>query len=231
MSSSPDSSQSKIPAINAAATTSVHHAQISDFGTYNRFYRGGSRSGIRSTPQAEQMLHKVPPSHRSGATSAEAVKNTDLYIGDKDASHVISHKNGGSGDPQNMVWESSKANRARGGENMSIADREFRGEMALRQLAGGAPSRITGGSKRRDRGGSYGGSLFDDDPMLTGDAGRNFYSRSCPRNPERYNLGGSYGWSYGVRNYHDRCGLSSCCSSLNSGFSPLANSRSRGNGV
>ena len=123
MSSSPDSSQSKIPAINAAATTSVHHAQISDFGTYNRFYRGGSRSGIRSTPQAEQMLHKVPPSHRSGATSAEAVRNTERYLLDKDGSHVISHKNGGSGDPQNMVWESSKANRGRGGENMSIADR------------------------------------------------------------------------------------------------------------
>ena len=134
MSSSSDSSQFDLdaqPAMDsdataatyAAATTSVHHAQISNFDISSPFYRGGMRSGVRSTIEAEQMLHKVPPSYRSGTTPAEATANTQSYLSGKDASHVISHKNGGSGNPQNMTWEAAGANRARGSNNMSFADR------------------------------------------------------------------------------------------------------------
>jgi hypothetical protein len=83
VSSSSDSSQFDLdaqPAMDsdataatyAAATTSVHHAQISNFDISSPFYRGGMRSGVRSTIEAEQMLHKVPPSYRSGTTPAEA---------------------------------------------------------------------------------------------------------------------------------------------------------------
>lgn len=110
-------------AVNAAATTSVHHAQIADFGKNHRFYRSGLRSGTRSTAQAEQMLHKVPPSHRAGATPGDAVAQTEQYLQGKDASHGISHKNGGSGNPRNLKWEDATQNRARGGQNMSGADR------------------------------------------------------------------------------------------------------------
>ena len=110
-------------AANAAGTATVHHAQIGDFGVNHSVYRGGMRSGVRSTAQAEQMLHKVPPSHRAGATPSEAIGNTQQYLQGKDASHVISHKNGGSSDPQNLTWEAAAQNRARGSQNMSGADR------------------------------------------------------------------------------------------------------------
>lgn len=110
-------------ATNAAGTTSVNHAQISDFGKNHGFYDRGMRSGTRSTFQAEQMLNKIPPGQRSGATAAEATANANRYLDGKDASHIISHKNGGSGDPTNLTWEASSPNRARGGNNMSMADR------------------------------------------------------------------------------------------------------------
>lgn len=119
----PTPTPSTAAAANTAGTTSVHHAQISDFGVNHGFYRGGMRSGVRSTAQAEQMLHKVPPSHRAGTTPGEAVGNTQQYLQGKDASHVISHKNGGSSDPHNLKWEPAAPNRARGSQNMSGADR------------------------------------------------------------------------------------------------------------
>lgn len=110
-------------AFNAAANSKIHHADLSDLplSTARKLYRGGVRSGepFRSRVEANEMLHKVPPSQRAGADSSSAAGNTQNYLSDKHASHVKPHSKGGSNHPKNIKWENAKDNMARGNKPMS----------------------------------------------------------------------------------------------------------------
>jgi hypothetical protein len=113
-------------AINAAATTKIHHASLQDISnisksTADRLSKGGIRPGepIRTRIEAQQMLEKIPPSQRAGMDSKSASKNVEKYLSDKHASHIKPHSQGGSNDSSNIKWENGKDNIARGGKPMT----------------------------------------------------------------------------------------------------------------
>lgn len=113
---------------NAAASSKVHHARLDDiksFATskFRHLQRGGIRKRLgRNTDEMQQMLDKIPPSQRAGSDGQSAAENVKNYLSDKDASHVISHKNGGSNHPDNIKWENKSINRARGDRNMTRSE-------------------------------------------------------------------------------------------------------------
>jgi hypothetical protein len=83
-------------------------------------HRGGIRSGTGRTPaEAQQMLDKIPPSQRAGVNQQTAAQNAKQYLVDKDASHIQSHNQGGSSNPDNILWENKSINRARGDKHMT----------------------------------------------------------------------------------------------------------------
>lgn len=110
-------------AVNAAATTNIHHANLQDLplSTARRLYKGGIRPGepTRTRVQAQEMLDKIPPSQRAGIDGKSAASNAEQYLSDKHASHIKPHSKGGSNDPSNIKWENGKANIARGGKTMT----------------------------------------------------------------------------------------------------------------
>ena len=67
----------------------------------------------------QQLLEKIPPSQRSGFNNESAANQVKQYLSDKDASHIQSHRNGGSNNPDNIKWENSSLNRSRGSRNMT----------------------------------------------------------------------------------------------------------------
>jgi hypothetical protein len=112
-------------AFNAAANSEVYHARLEDIAQFipekiNHLRRGGIRSGLgRTEAQMQQMLDKVPPSQRAGVDGQTAAYKVKEYLSDKDASHIKSHKRGGSGNSDNIKWENKSINRARGDRNMT----------------------------------------------------------------------------------------------------------------
>ncbi|MEC4817537.1 MAG: hypothetical protein SAK29_30345 [Scytonema sp. PMC 1069.18] len=110
-------------AVNAAATTNIHHANLQDLrlAAARRLYKGGIRPGepIRTTTQAQQMLEKIPPSARTGVDGKSAASNAEKYLSDKHASHIKPHSQGGSNHPSNIKWENAKDNIARGDQHMT----------------------------------------------------------------------------------------------------------------
>jgi len=112
-------------ALNAAASTQVHHAKLSDLKQYTpeklgHLQRGGIRNGTgRNEVQAQQMLDRIPPSLRTGVDNQSAASKVKEYLIDKDASHITPHSKGGSSHPDNLKWESKAANRARGDQQMN----------------------------------------------------------------------------------------------------------------
>ena len=110
-------------AVNAAATTNIHHANLQDLplSTARRLYKGGIRSGEppRTRLQAQEMLEKIPPSQRAGIDGKSLASNAEKYIDGKHASHIEPHSKGGSNNPNNIKWENAKDNIARGDKTMS----------------------------------------------------------------------------------------------------------------
>ena len=111
--------------VNVAADINVHHAQLGDIRQYtpeklSHLQRGGIRDGAgRTEAQTQQMLDKIPAADRSGVDAQSAAEKVKDYLSDKDASHIKPHSKGGSGHPDNIKWESSGANRARGDNDMT----------------------------------------------------------------------------------------------------------------
>jgi hypothetical protein len=112
-------------AFNAAATAKIYHALLEDISKFtpdkfNHLQRGGIREGAgRNLAEMQEMLDKIPASQRAGIDSESAAYKVKEYLLDKDASHVISHHNGGSDNPNNIKWENKSVNRARGDKNMT----------------------------------------------------------------------------------------------------------------
>lgn len=110
-------------AINAVATTNIHHVQLCDLplSTLNKLRRGGIRPGeaIRTITQARKMLDKVPYSQQAGIDGNFAGASTKKYLSDKDASHIKPHSKGGSNHPKNIKWENAQDNRFRGNKAMT----------------------------------------------------------------------------------------------------------------
>ena len=112
-------------ALNAAAQAKIYHAQLKDIVRFtpdkiNHLRKGGIRQGAsRSTAEMQQLLDKVPPSQRAGLDRQSAAYKVKEYLSDKDASHITSHNQGGSGHPNNIKWEHKSPNRARGDRNMT----------------------------------------------------------------------------------------------------------------
>lgn len=78
-------------------------------------YRAGLRSGEMARSEAEvlRLFRKVP-----GATLMQASSQTiRQFLANKDASHIVSHQNGGSAQASNIFWELKGINRARGARN------------------------------------------------------------------------------------------------------------------
>ncbi|MHC5672693.1 hypothetical protein [Nostoc sp.] len=110
-------------AVNAAATTNIHHANLQDLplSAARRLYKGGIRPGepTRTRVQAQEMLEKIPPSQRAGVDGKSAASNAEQYLSDKHASHIKPHSKGGSNNPNNIKWENAKDNITRGDKTMS----------------------------------------------------------------------------------------------------------------
>ena len=146
-------------AFNAAASPKVHHARLEDIINFtpekiNHLRRGGIRNGAgRNTAEMQQMLDKVPPSQRAGVDGQSAARNVKNYLSDKDASHIISHKNGGPNHPDNIKWENQLINRKRGGHNMTrSAQRELNVTAQFNNLTGA----IKAGLRAAPRGAAIG---------------------------------------------------------------------------
>jgi len=111
--------------VNAAANCHVHHVTLNDIALnisekVNHLYRGGIRQGASRTDlQAQQMVDKIPASHRAGVDGKSAAARTKEYLSNKDASHIKPHSKGGSTDPSNLKWEDRSPNRLRGDKPMT----------------------------------------------------------------------------------------------------------------
>lgn len=94
----------------AAAINKIHHANLEDISKFtpDKFHhlqRGSIREGVgRNIAEMQEMLDKIPASHRAGIESESAAYKVKEYLSDKDASHVISHNNGGSGSSHNIKF-------------------------------------------------------------------------------------------------------------------------------
>ena len=111
--------------INASASSHVHHVTLEDIAQFTpekvkHVYRGGIRQGAsRTDTYAQQMVDKIPASQRAGVDGQSAAARTKEYLYKKDASHIEPHSKGGSAHPDNMKWENSSTNRARGDKTMT----------------------------------------------------------------------------------------------------------------
>ena len=120
---SEDSNRNSV--FNAAANSHVHHVTLEDISQFipekvNHIYRGGIRQGTsRTDTHAQQMVDKIPASQRAGVDGQSAAARTKEYLYKKDASHIEPHSKGGSAHPDNMKWENSSTNRARGDKTMT----------------------------------------------------------------------------------------------------------------
>jgi hypothetical protein len=110
-------------AVNAAATTKIHHANLQDLpsSAARRLYKGGIRpnESPRTGLQAQEMLEKIPPSQRAGIDGKSAASSAEKYLDGKHASHIEPHSKAGSNHPNNIKWENAKDNIARGDKTMS----------------------------------------------------------------------------------------------------------------
>jgi hypothetical protein len=108
-----------------AASIKVTHATLQNLKDFtpekvNQVVRGGIRKGAsRTVAEAQQMIDKIPPFERAGADGRAAAEKVKTYLKDKDASHIQSHQQGGSGKPDNLLWENKGSNRARGDRAMT----------------------------------------------------------------------------------------------------------------
>jgi hypothetical protein len=130
-------------AFNAAANSEVYHARLEDITQFTpekigHLRRGGIRNGAgRTEAQMQQMLDKVPPSQKAGVDGQAAAYKVKEYLSDKDASHIKSHNNGGSSNPDNIKWENKSINRARGDRNMTRQEqRNLNATAQLENLTG-----------------------------------------------------------------------------------------------
>jgi hypothetical protein len=149
----PDDSQ-RNSAFNAAASSQVHHAQLSDIQQYTpeklgHLQRGGIRKGIgRSEAQAQQMLDKIPSSQRAGVDGQTATSKVKEYLVDKDASHVAPHSKGGSSHLDNIKWENKAANRARGDQPMTRQEQmKIDAKVKIDNISGALKSGLEAASK------------------------------------------------------------------------------------
>jgi hypothetical protein len=107
--------------VNAAANIHVHHVTLQDIKQYTpekvgHVWKGGIRKEaipIRTDTKAQQMVDKIPASHRAGVDGKSAAARVKDYLSDKDASHIIARNKGGSSDPSNLKWEERIPNRTR----------------------------------------------------------------------------------------------------------------------
>lgn len=99
------------------------------------------------------MLDKVPPSQRAGVDGQSAAYKVKEYLSDKDASHIKSHNNGGSSNPDNIKWENKSINRARGGRNMT---RQEQGKLDFTALSENLTGAIKAGFQAAPKGAAIG---------------------------------------------------------------------------
>ena len=141
-------------AFNAVATAKVYHARLEDINKFtpdkfNHIQRGGIREGAgRNIAQMQEMLDKIPASQRAGIDNESAAYKVKEYLSDKDASHITSHNNGGSGSPNNIKWENKSINRARGDNNMTHQEQiELSFQAQLDNLTGAVKAGIKSAPK------------------------------------------------------------------------------------
>ncbi len=155
-------------AVNVAATTSVEHIQLQDLpvNAVPKLYKGGVRPGesLRTRVEAQEMLNKIPPSHRAGIDSTSAGQNAQRYLSNKHASHIKPHSKGGSNHPKNIKWENAKDNIARGGKPMSWQEQmRLDAKWHFDNLAGG----VKAGIKAAPFGAAIGAATTTPFSMLT----------------------------------------------------------------
>jgi hypothetical protein len=122
--------QSSINAVFVAAGTKITHATLQNLKDatpekVSHVVRGGIREGAgRTAAEAQQMIDKIPASQRAGVDGQSAAQNAKDYLKGKDASHIEAHSKGGSGKPDNLLWEDKSPNRARGDRPMSNQEQQ-----------------------------------------------------------------------------------------------------------
>ena len=105
---------------------------------YSPYFQRGMRDGRRSQELAEEFcMRHVPRSVRERGRGA-----VERFLARKDASHIVSHRNGGSSHPRNLVLEDRSLNRARQGRDMTrteVRDANRANRADARRIAGPGP--------------------------------------------------------------------------------------------
>lgn len=97
-------------------------SQIESQHLLERLARGGIREGAgRNITEMNEILELMPFGILAGKDAE--LKATE-FIKDKDISHIIPYSHGGSNHAENLVFENSSANRARGAREISTNELE-----------------------------------------------------------------------------------------------------------
>lgn len=87
-----------------------------------RLKYSGMREGSRNLRQMQKMFNKIPYSYRVGTDLESTMRNMEIWLSTRHGSHIKSYKNGGSGTPENIVFERNIDNWKRSGSNMTSKD-------------------------------------------------------------------------------------------------------------
>lgn len=82
------------------------------------YYTAGGHNIQRSQAEARRIWSTIPPQIR-----AQGHRHLSAFHANKDWSHIISHRNGGSDSADNGIFEYRRLNRRRGGRNMTATER------------------------------------------------------------------------------------------------------------
>ena len=87
-----------------------------------RLKYSGMREGSRDLRQMQKMFNKIPHSYRVGTDLESIMRDMENWLSTRHGSHIKSYKNGGSGLPENIVFERNIDNWKRSGNNMTSKD-------------------------------------------------------------------------------------------------------------
>ena len=91
-------------------------------GIARRLKYSGLRAGSRNLEQMQQMFEKIPSSYRVGNEFEKTLLTIETWLSTRHGSHIKSYHHGGSGNPQNIIFEDKIKNWQRGAKDMLIRE-------------------------------------------------------------------------------------------------------------
>lgn len=91
-------------------------------GIARRLKYSGLRAGNRNLEQMQQMFEKIPSSYRVGNEFEKTLVTIEIWLSTRHGSHIKSYCHGGSGNPENIIFEDKIKNWQRGAKDMTIRE-------------------------------------------------------------------------------------------------------------